>query len=146
MTPLMTATSLGRQFVLGGGFLPAGKGSQRLTALDDVSLHIGKGEIVGVVGRIRLREVDTRPGSGAAGRSLAAGQATNTKATTSPRCRPRAFNGTLFVGAIQMVFQDPSSALDRRWRALDAIAEPLVLLEDAQHNLEGRAIRGRGRR
>lgn len=127
MTPLMTATSLSKQFVLGGGFLSAGKGSQRLTALDDVSLHIGKGEIVGVVGesgcgKSTLARVVARLSDPSGGRLEYQGH----DLTSVPAAR---FQRHPLRRSIQMVFQDPSSALDRRWRALDAIAEPLVLLK-----------------
>ncbi len=142
MTPLMTATSLSKQFVLGGGFLSAGKGSQRLTALDDVSLHIGKGEIVGVVGEFRLREVDTRPGRGAAERSqrrqariprprphLGAGRALST--APSPSVHPDGFPGPL-IGI--------GSSLE------GAGCHRRASCASQAHDMEGRTIRGRAGR
>jgi len=55
--PLLELTGLARRFSIRKR---VGHQERWLRALDGVSLQIGRGEILGVVGRIRLRQVDAR--------------------------------------------------------------------------------------
>ena len=97
-----------------------------LHAVDDVSLSIGAGESVGLVGesgcgkstlaRLVTRLLDPTDGDIIfGGRNIGFIPA-------------RAFAGTQFRSKIQMVFQDPTDSLNPRFTAFDTIAEPLRLL------------------
>ena len=94
-----------------------------LHAVDDVSLTIGEGESVGLVGesgcgkstllRLITRMLDPTDGDIIyRGRNIGFIPA-------------RSFAGTQFRRKIQMVFQDPTDSLNPRYTAFDAIAEPL---------------------
>ena len=97
-----------------------------LHAVDDVSLHIGAGESVGLVGesgcgkstlvRLLARLLDPSDG-----RIVFAGQELG-------EIRAERFARTPQRAAIQMVFQDPTDSLNPRFSAREAIAEPLRLL------------------
>lgn len=95
----------------------------RLTAVDEVSLWVGHGETVGIVG------------SSGAGKTtvarLVAGLLTPDSGTvvfegadlaTLDRAERRAVRGRL-----HLVFQDPYTALARHLRVADLVAEPLVI-------------------
>ena len=107
-------------------FPVSGRRGAMLHAVDDVSLHIGPGESVGLVGesgcgkstlvRLLARLLDPSDG-----RIVFAGQAlSEIRAERFARAPQRA--------SIQMVFQDPTDSLNPRFSARDAIAEPLRLL------------------
>ena len=99
-----------------------GSGHHRVRAVSDVSFDVAAGETLGLVGRVRLRQVDHR-------------------ARRGPRAQPRLGLGASSTGPssptlsradlrqartkIQMVFQDPISSLNPRRRVLDAVVEPL---------------------
>jgi oligopeptide/dipeptide ABC transporter ATP-binding protein len=106
----------------------SGRRGALLHAVDDVSLHIGAGESVGLVGesgcgkstlvRLLARLLDPSDG-----RIVFAGQALS-------EIRAERFARTPQRAAIQMVFQDPTDSLNPRFSAREAIAEPLRLLTD----------------
>ena len=107
-------------------FPVSGRRGALLHAVDDVSLTIGPGESVGLVGesgcgkstlvRLLARLLDPSDG-----RIVFAGQAlSEIRAERFARAPQRA--------SIQMVFQDPTDSLNPRFSARDAIAEPLRLL------------------
>jgi len=104
----------------------AGRRGSMLHAVDDVSLHIGAGESLGLVGesgcgkstlvRLLARLLDPSDGRIVfAGKDLAA-----LPAAGFARAGERA--------AIQMVFQDPTDSLNPRYSARETIREPLLLL------------------
>jgi oligopeptide/dipeptide ABC transporter ATP-binding protein len=104
----------------------AGKKGALLHAVDDISLAIGAGESLGLVGesgcgkstlvRLLARLLDPTEGRIVfAGEDLAA-----TPAAAFARLPQRA--------AIQMVFQDPTDSLNPRFTARETIREPLQLL------------------
>jgi len=109
-----------------------GKRGALLHAVADVSLHIGAGESLGLVGesgcgkstlvRLLARLIDATEG-----RILFDGQ--DLAAVPAQR-----FARTPQRGAIQMVFQDPTDSLNPRFTARDTIREPCLLLAgmDAQ--------------
>jgi oligopeptide/dipeptide ABC transporter ATP-binding protein len=109
-------------------FAVSGRRGALLHAVDDVSLHIGAGESVGLVGesgcgkstlvRLLARLLDPSDG-----RIVFAGQALS-------EIRAERFARTPQRAAIQMVFQDPTDSLNPRFSAREAIAEPLRLLTD----------------
>lgn len=83
-----------------------------VTAVDDVTLTVGEGEIVGVVGRsgsgkstlARLLGGMERPDTGTVG-------------LVGARERP---------GFVMPIFQDPVASLDRRWALWRTLTEPLI--------------------
>jgi oligopeptide/dipeptide ABC transporter ATP-binding protein len=119
-TPLLQVERLRKYFPL------AGSTGSTLHAVDDVSLVIGRGESVGLVGesgcgkstlaRLLARLHDPTDGrivfDGAEIGAVPAARF----ATSAERAR------------IQMVFQDPTDSLNPRFTAADAIGEPLKLL------------------
>ncbi len=118
--PLLQVERLHKRFPV------AGRRGALLHAVDDVTLSIGAGESVGLVGesgcgkstlvRLLARLLDTTEGRIVfAGKDLAA-----TPAARFARTPERAL--------IQMVFQDPTDSLNPRFTARDTIAEPLALL------------------
>ncbi len=122
--PLLEVDDLAVHFPLGGGlFRPA----RKIHAVDGVSFRIAAGSSFGIVGE---------SGSGKSTTALAVMRLVGASAGRI------GFKGAdllaLSGGALrearrslQMVFQDPSSALDPRRRAADLIAEPMHLLEGA---------------
>ncbi|WP_053206677.1 ABC transporter ATP-binding protein [Jiangella muralis] len=106
----------------GGRGLAALRRSSELTVLRDVSLTVGRGEVVGLAGEsgcgksslagtlVGLTSVDEGV-IRVAGHELAAGD----RADWRPLRRH-----------VQMIFQDPYDSLNPRLRVRDAVAEPLV--------------------
>jgi oligopeptide/dipeptide ABC transporter ATP-binding protein len=118
--PLLLVERLHKRFPV------AGKRGALLHAVDDVSLSIGAGESLGLVGesgcgkstlvRLLARLLDPTEGRIVfEGEDLAA----------TPALR---FARTAARARIQMVFQDPTDSLNPRYTARDTIAEPLLLL------------------
>ncbi|UJW35195.1 ABC transporter ATP-binding protein [Saccharothrix sp. AJ9571] len=114
---------------------PGRRGQQKNRAVDDVSLHISKGEILGLVGesgsgkstvgRCAIRLLDPTEGSVfIAGRDI-------TKLTTKELRPLRRY--------FSIVFQDPASTLDPKMTIGESIAEPLVL----HKVVEGQALNNR---
>jgi len=107
-------------------FPVSGRRGAMLHAVDDVSLVVGPGESVGLVGesgcgkstlvRLLARLLDPSDG-----RIVFAGQELG-------EIRADRFARTPQRAAIQMVFQDPTDSLNPRFSAREAIAEPLRLL------------------
>ena len=118
--PLLQVESLHKRFAV------SGRRGAMLHAVDDVSLVVGPGESVGLVGesgcgkstlvRLLARLLDPSDG-----RIVFAGQALS-------EIRAERFARTPQRAAIQMVFQDPTDSLNPRFSARQAIAEPLHLL------------------
>lgn len=118
--PLVKLTNISKQFSIAGGFL---KKSRSMMAVRDVSLDIVRGDIVGVVGesgcgkstlaRLVLRLIEPSSGSVAfEGVDLT---------SLSPRDL-RAMRQRM-----AMVFQDPYSSLDPRYRVADVVAEAFAV-------------------
>jgi oligopeptide/dipeptide ABC transporter ATP-binding protein len=107
-------------------FAVQGRRGALLHAVDDVSLHIGAGESLGLVGesgcgkstlvRLLARLLDASEGRIVFDGQELAGIAAQRFARHPLRA------------AIQMVFQDPTDSLNPRFSARQAIAEPLRLL------------------
>jgi len=118
--PLLRVEGLSKRFPV------AGRRGALLHAVDDVDLHLGTGQSLGLVGesgcgkstlvRVLARLLDTTEGRiFFDGVDLAA-----VPAAGFARQPQRA--------AIQMVFQDPTDSLNPRYTARETIAEPLALL------------------
>lgn len=115
--PLLELRSLVREYRLGGQlFSPA----QRLRAVDEVSLQLQAGEIVGLVGE-----------SGCGKSSLLR----CILGLDAPQAGEVRLLGQRFTGretalrrVVQIVFQDPYGSFDPRWRVWQLVAEPLHLL------------------
>jgi oligopeptide/dipeptide ABC transporter ATP-binding protein len=125
VAPLLRAERVSRRFAV------AGKQGAQLHAVDDVSLHIGAGESVGLVGesgcgkstlvRLLARLLDTTEGTIAFdGQDIGA----------VPAAR---FARHALRSSVQMVFQDPTDSLNPRFTARETIAEPLRLLRGQSH-------------
>ena len=118
--PILRFDRVSREFAVGGGWF----GRRRvLTAVRDVSLDIPTGKVTGVVGesgcgkstlaRLALRLLDATAGEVLfEGRDLADYGPAGLR-----KLRAR----------MQMVFQDPYSSIDPRYRIRDAVAEPFVV-------------------
>jgi len=118
--PLLQVERLSKRFPVAGG-----RGAQ-LHAVDDLSLHIGPGESLGLVGesgcgKSTLVRVLARLLDASEGRIVFSGEdLASLPARRFARLPQRA--------AIQMVFQDPTDSLNPRFIARDTIAEPCRLL------------------
>ncbi|MFZ7127150.1 MAG: ABC transporter ATP-binding protein [Desulfobacterales bacterium] len=121
MTPVIETRDLVKRFPVAGGF--AGRRKAQLTAMDRVSLFVGRGETLGLVGEsgcgkstvgnciLRLVRADD-------GRALFNGQ------DILPLTE-KAFRR--FRGKLQVVFQDPQSSLDPRMTVQKIVGYPLRL-------------------
>jgi peptide/nickel transport system ATP-binding protein/oligopeptide transport system ATP-binding protein len=119
VTPVIETKNLVKQFRIGDGFL--GRRSKKLTAVDRVSLHISRGETLGLVGEsgsgkstvgnciLRLLNVTD-------GRVLYKGKDILSMRETEFRN---------IRGKLQVVFQDPQSSLDPRMTVKKIVGYPL---------------------
>lgn len=118
--PLVRIDTLSKRFETPGGFL---KKARSMMAVRDVSLSIKRGEIVGVVGesgcgkstlaRLVLRLIEPTEGR----ISFEGSDLTDLGRKDLRKMRRR----------MAMVFQDPYSSLDPRYRIADALAEPYAV-------------------
>ena len=132
--PLVEVRNLAKVFVPAEGLFGAGR-KREVRAVDDVSLDINAGETVGLVGesgsgkstlgRLILRLIEPTSGSiRFGGRDLLAASGNDLR-----RLRRD----------MQIIFQDPFSALDPRMRIEDLIAEPLVIHNHEREQAAGNA-------
>ncbi len=129
--PLLRAEALAKHYPLRAGWF----GRRHLQAVDGVDLEVFPGETLALVGESgsgkstlgRLLLMLERPSDGRVWF-----EAHNLAALPEPELRRRR-------KALQMVFQDPSDALNPRMTALEAVMEPMIL-----HGLaRGKAARER---
>ncbi|MGH3388465.1 MAG: ABC transporter ATP-binding protein [Actinomadura sp.] len=115
--PLLIATGLRKTYRAGRGLGARG----RVSAVDDVSLTLSAGETLGVVGEsgcgkstlARMLVGLERPDTGSV--RYAGTEVATARGATRRRLRR----------SVQMVFQDPLTALNPRMPVLDLVAEPL---------------------
>ena len=134
--PLLRASHLSKRFAARASGLTGRGGRAAFLALDDVSLSIGRGECVGLVGesgcgkttfsKILMRAL--RPDSGEV--TYRGGDAEVSLLDLEGRDLIR------FRRRMQYVFQDPMSALNPRMTVFDIVSEPLVI-----HGIGDRAER-----
>lgn len=135
--PLLRLEKVGVRFTLGeGGLLQRGRDT--FIALDDVSLEIGRGECLGLIGesgsgKSTLGRVVVQLVPPTSGRVVFDGaDLTALDARGLRPYRPR----------MQMVFQDPSESLNPRFTVEDIVTEPLRLLRiGTKHERRERAAR-----
>lgn len=119
--PLLEVSSLRQHFPIRGGILGQKMGSVK--AVDGVSLTIGKGETLGLVG-------ESGCGKSTLGKSIVR--------LLRPTAGKIKFKGTDITQMaqpalrslrqdFQMVFQDPAESLDSRMNVNELVAEPLVI-------------------
>ncbi|NBC95044.1 MAG: ATP-binding cassette domain-containing protein, partial [Deinococcus-Thermus bacterium] len=121
--PLVALDGVTKQFVLSPGLF--GRGRRLLTAVDEVSCTIARGEILGLVGesgsgKSTLAQVVAglhRPSAGTVWFGERRFEA------TTPAAELRAYRTGL-----QMIFQDPYSSLNRRLTVRAIVAEPIRTL------------------
>lgn len=117
MASLFELGHISRGFIVKRGFIGQ---KALLKAVDDVSLHVQKGETLGLVG-------ESGCGKSTLGR-IACGLLAPDKGTVllNDRPVPLASAKSWAAGKIQMIFQDPASSLDPRMQVASSIAEPLL--------------------
>jgi peptide/nickel transport system ATP-binding protein len=114
MTALLSVENLVVEYAIGG---------KTLSAVSDVSLHVGKGETLGLVG-------ESGCGKSTLGRAVLQ--------LRRPTAGKVVFDGTELTGLaadkmrlmrrrLQLIFQDPIASLNPRRKIGDIVAEPLVI-------------------
>jgi oligopeptide/dipeptide ABC transporter ATP-binding protein len=116
--PLVEAMAVSKHFASGRGLLARGA---RVHALDEVSLHVQRGETFGLVG-------ESGCGKSTLGRvllQLETPSAGEVRFAGRPLQRLSGSERRLARREMQIIFQDPYSAIDPRWTVGEVIAEPL---------------------
>ena len=118
--PLLELTGLARRFPMRNAW---GVRTGWLRALDGVSLQIGRGEILGVVG-------ESGCGKSTLGKTIAGIHAPSAgsirfEGNEIAGLTPRA--GAALRSRLQYCYQDPGASLDPRWKIGPALEEPLVV-------------------
>jgi peptide/nickel transport system ATP-binding protein len=126
--PIVSAAGLTKHFPAGGG-LPFVRPPQSVRAVDNVSLQIGQGQSVGLVGesgcgkstlgRLLLRLIEPTSGT-------VTFEGTDLTSLAPEQLR-RLRSG------MQMVFQDPYASLDPRKRVLDIVEEGMLAHGQRDH-------------
>lgn len=103
--------------------------SQKLLAVDNISLTLNKGESLGLVG-------ESGCGKSTLGRVACGLEAPDSgKVLFEDKSLPLAGSCNWATGQIQMIFQDPGSSLDPRMTIRESIAEPLLVREKSNPEL-----------
>ncbi|PVY78684.1 peptide/nickel transport system ATP-binding protein [Cupriavidus alkaliphilus] len=120
MTVMLEAHNLQKRFLLKPGLLArmAGKPAQAVHAVNDVSLQVRQGEVLGVVG-------ESGCGKSTLGRMLA-GLLPQTGGEIAWQGQRAEIASAAYHRAVQMVFQNPYASLNPRLRIGQAITEGAV--------------------
>ncbi len=124
-TPLIEARGLVQQYATAGGLF--GKGGH-VRAVDGIDLQLHQGEILGIVG-------ESGSGKSTLGRMLLGLEAPFAGAVEyqgQPMPAPHSRLWRQLRAEMQLVFQDPLAALDRRMTIAEQIGEPLDIHALAQ--------------
>jgi peptide/nickel transport system ATP-binding protein len=126
-TEILTGVNLRKQFRLTSTTKKGGV----LTAIDDVSLALARGETLGIAG-------ESGCGKSTLGKILAGlmkPDGGDVLYQGSPLSSLSSDAYSQFRRTTQMIFQDPFSSLNPRMRIADIIAEPLVISDRARSNV-----------
>jgi oligopeptide transport system ATP-binding protein len=118
--PLLEVTDLARRFPIRNAW---GVRTGWLRALDGVSLQIGRGEILGVVGESGCGK--STLGKTIAGIHLPSAGSIRFEGNEIGNLSPRA--GAALRSRLQYCYQDPGASLDPRWKIGLALEEPLIV-------------------
>ncbi len=118
--PLLEVTDLARRFPIRNAW---GLRTGWLRALDGVSLQIGRGEILGVVGESGCGK--STLGKTIAGIHLPTAGSIRFEGNEIGNLSPRA--GAALRTRLQYCYQDPGASLDPRWKIGPALEEPLIV-------------------
>jgi oligopeptide transport system ATP-binding protein len=118
--PLLEVTDLARQFPIRNAW---GLRTGWLKALDGVSLQIGRGEILGVVGESGCGK--STLGKTIAGIHMPSAGSIAFEGNEIGNLSPRA--GAALRSRLQYCYQDPGASLDPRWKIGSALEEPLIV-------------------
>jgi oligopeptide/dipeptide ABC transporter ATP-binding protein len=124
MMPLLEIDKVSVHFRVRGGFL---RSPLTLRAVSDVSLHMSRGETLALVG-------ESGSGKSTLGRSIAGLQR-----PTRGRIHLN-FSRRRRGAPVQMIFQNPFSALDPRMTVEEIVAEPLILAGGDKKNRKERVV------
>lgn len=125
--PVLEVDSLTKEFAVNSGFVSRLLGNtQQLTAVRDVSFDVGGGETLALVGesgagKSTVGNIITRVHEPSAGAVTYRGQDVHELAGEDLM---------EYRQSVQMVFQDPYSSLDPRYRVGSTVAEPLKIHTD----------------
>jgi oligopeptide/dipeptide ABC transporter ATP-binding protein len=131
MTPLVSLKGLTRDFASGSGFL---KPRRVMRAVDDVSLDLPRGSVTGVVG-------ESGCGKSTMGRLVLRLIAATSGSVTYDGADIGSLSSAALRGMrrnMQMVFQDPYSAIDPRYTIRRALMEPYQVQRIALPDPEAR--------
>ncbi|GEL17551.1 ABC transporter ATP-binding protein [Pseudonocardia asaccharolytica] len=110
-----------------------GRGPGAVTALDDVSLALAAGEIVGVVGR-------SGSGKSTLARIVGGIERPDTGTVHLDGRDAWSRRRTLRPGFVMPIFQDPVASLDRRWALWRTLTEPLLARGERHPRARRRAL------
>jgi peptide/nickel transport system ATP-binding protein len=135
--PILDVRNITKKFQIRKSGLFGGN-EQAVYALRDVSLHIGRGECLGLVGesgcgKTTLSKIIMRAISADSGEIFF-----NDRGNRTALHELSAGQMTDYRRKIQFVFQDPFSSLNPRMTVLDIISEPLIIHEvgDRAHRID----------